>query len=79
MKEHWIVGLAATEFSPPRPIFYMVKQINAATLQRIVSEHCLLGTTIHSDGWRGYPGLAAHGFIHQSVNYRRNFVDHATG
>ena len=79
MKERWVVGLAATEFSPPRPIFYTVKQRNAATLQRIVSEHCLSGRTIHSEGCRVYLGLAALGFVHQSVKHRQNCVVPSTG
>ncbi|CAP28686.1 Protein CBG09106 [Caenorhabditis briggsae] len=37
------------------------------------------GTTVITDCWRGYNGLAALGYDHKTVNHSQNFVDPATG
>ena len=37
------------------------------------------GTTIMSDMWRAYGGIAAMGFQHLTVNHQMNFVDPRTG
>lgn len=79
MTTRWVVGLLSLEHQPPRPIFHVVQRRDAATLERIIAKHCLPGTTIRSDQWRGYNGLAGLGFVHQTVNHSRHFVNPVTG
>lgn len=38
-------------------------------MQRIIKKHVKIGTTIHTDGWRGYIGLNQLGFDHYIVNH----------
>ena len=75
----WVVGITAVEFQPPRPIFHVVQRRDATTLHRIIVTHCLQGTTVSTDSWRGYRGLRNLNFDHQTVNHQQNFVNPVTG
>ena len=33
------------------------------------------GSTIVSDKWRSYNSLSEHGYVHNSINHKENFVD----
>ena len=79
MPTRWVFGMVAMEFNPPRPIFYVVNNRSRPTLENIIRLHCRPGTTIHSDMWKGYYGLAALGYIHRKVNHSREFVNSDTG
>lgn len=47
---------------------------DADSLQRIIRRHTQEGSIIHSDGWRGYIGIADQGFEHRTVNHSEEFV-----
>lgn len=46
------------------------KETLVTILRRVVKR----GSIIHSDEWKGYSGLALHGFIHFTVNHSQEFI-----
>jgi transposase-like protein len=42
-----------------------IKDISAESLQGFIRETVVPGTTIHTDGWKGYAGLQAEGYKHR--------------
>ena len=56
----------------------MVDQRDAATLEQIIRNNVLPGTQIWSDQWGAYNNLNHLGFIHQTVNHSRHYVDPVT-
>ena len=79
VQTRWVVGMVSLQFQPPRPIFHVVQSRDQATLHGLISNYVLPGTTIRTDMWRGYDGLNAIGYIHQTVNHTRHFVNPVTG
>lgn len=75
----WVVGIVSLDFNPPRARFFVVADRRAQTLHRIILGHVLPGTTIRTDEWNGYNGLNRLGFIHETVNHSRHFVNPVTG
>ena len=57
----------------------MVDDCDAATLVPIIQRYILPGTRIWSDECPAYNGLNAIGYVHQTVNHSRHYVDPATG
>jgi hypothetical protein len=55
----------------------LVDHRNAATLLPIIQEYVVPGTTINSDLWRAYGGIAnlLQSYGHLTVNHSINFVD----
>ena len=49
------------------------------TLTTIIQEWVHPGTTVITDGWKGYWNLNNYGFVHLDVKHCRNFVDPVTG
>lgn len=47
---------------------------NGPTLERIVRKWVRVGSTIHTDEWRGYRGLTKLGYTHATVNHSVEFV-----
>lgn len=79
MKQQWVFGMLFSEFSPPRPIFYVVNNRSAVTLLRLICNHVEPGTVIYSDCFRSYCRLAQNGYVHRTVNHSMYFVDPVTG
>ena len=57
---------------------YTVPDHSTPTLLSIVQASIRPGTTLMSDMWAAYDGIAAMGFQHLMVNYTLNFVDPST-
>ena len=57
---------------------FAVPDHSAATLIPLVRDNVLPGSTVMSDQWAAYGGLANF-FQHQTVNHMVNFIDPATG
>ena len=58
---------------------YAVPNRSAQTLLPIIQASIRPGTTIMSDMWAAYGGIAAMGFNHLTVNHKLHFVDPQTG
>ena len=52
---------------------------SAKTLIAKIKEHVLPGTNIISDCWKAYSRLAEEGYVHQTVNHSKEFVNKETG
>lgn len=55
----------------------MLQNRSQRTLTDVIQRNVKVGTTVISDGWRGYCGLS--GYPHYTVIHRNNFVDPETG
>jgi transposase-like protein len=49
-----------------------VHDVSAASLIPFVEEVIQPGVKVHTDGWRGYDGLRAHGYRHKVTNIKRS-------
>jgi transposase-like protein len=60
----------------------MVDRRDADTLLPIINQYILPGTTIYSDQWAAYNGIASgphpQKYVHLTVNHSQNFVDPVT-
>ena len=70
-KKVWIVGLM--ERKSNKLILYPVKDRSAETLENIIIKHVRPGSTIYTDGWRGYGKLKQFNYTHFVVNHRNIF------
>lgn len=59
--------------------YFHVERRDKATLLPIIKRECKVGSEIHSDEWAAYRCLPAEGFVHETVNHQRNYVDPMTG
>jgi transposase-like protein/DNA-directed RNA polymerase subunit RPC12/RpoP len=50
----------------------VVPDIEAKDLQPLIEKQVKKGSTICSDGWRAYTGLAAKGYVHRLVDHSKN-------
>ena len=58
---------------------FVVERRDAKTLVPIIKRNALEGSDIHSDEWRAYNKLKLHGYVHYTVNHKKNFVNPDTG
>lgn len=77
--QRWVFGITATEFDPPRTVFYLVYRRDRATLERLIRKHCRPGSVIMSDEWQGYRYLGQIGYQHHTVNHTTHFVHPVSG
>jgi len=50
----------------------VVGNVEARDLQPLIEKQVRKGTTVCSDTWRGYTGIAAKGYVHRFVNHSKN-------
>ena len=77
----WVFGMVDISHVPALGYMEIVDQRDAATLLPIISNHVHSGTTIWSDMWAAYNGVAALPRVaaHDTVNHSIHFVNPATG
>jgi transposase len=51
-----------------------IPNVSSKTLQNLVKRHVEVGSTIYTDSYVGYKGLANSGFSHKVVNHQKSFV-----
>lgn len=49
----------------------IVDDTKSKTLQSLIRKKVKKGSTINSDTWKGYTGIAAHGYIHRLVKHNK--------
>jgi len=52
----------------------VVPNVKRVTLQNAILDNVGFGSTIHTDQWAGYDGLAAKQFVHETVNHMTEYV-----
>jgi transposase-like protein len=52
----------------------VIPNVKRETLQKKILEQVGFGSTAYTDGWPGYDGLSAKGFIHETVNHMEEYV-----
>jgi transposase-like protein len=75
----WVIGMIERGTGEMRVIVCPNNLRNAATLEPLILQNVIPGTTVITDEWPGYRNLNALGYVHQTVNHSRNFVNPATG
>lgn len=71
---HWVLGMVDEATNELRLEVCPYNVRSAEVLIPIIRKHVKLGTTIHTDFWRAYDSLPAHGYIHKKVNHSESFV-----
>ena len=72
-KQFWCVGgICRTT----KQVFFEVSQKrNKATLNKIVQENVLRGSSVYTDEWAGYNDLNSLGYIHKTVCHKTHFLN----
>jgi len=52
----------------------VVPNVNRETLQNAILDRVGFGSTVYTDGWKGYNGLKDSQFIHETVNHMEEYV-----
>jgi transposase-like protein len=52
----------------------VVPNVKRSTLQAAILDNVGFGSTVHTDQWAGYDGLAAKQFVHETVNHMTEYV-----
>ena len=69
--QQWVFGIYDT--TTKRGHIQLVDDRRAETLIPIIQKLVLPGTTIYSDEWAAYRGLAQLGYVHCTVNHSHHF------
>jgi DNA-directed RNA polymerase subunit M/transcription elongation factor TFIIS len=77
VRSPWVIG--GIDIETRDTFFVEVFSRNKEVLTRVILENVEVGTTIYTDEWKGYVDLNRVGYIHFTVNHRRNFIDPVTG
>ena len=61
------VAVSVVEELPKRPYVWaqVVDDVEAKTLLPLISRWVELGSTVYSDTWKSYTGVAANGYVHR--------------
>ncbi len=57
----------------------VVPNVRAATLQRLINQRVELGSTVCTDTFSAYTGVAAGGYVHRMVEHRERYSDRKGG
>ena len=52
----------------------LIDGVEAIDLQPIIQKQAKAGSTVMSDTWRGYTGIAAKGYVHRQVEHGKEYV-----
>lgn len=52
----------------------VIPNVNRETLQNAILDRVGFGSTVYTDGWKGYNGLKAEKFVHETVNHMEEYV-----
>lgn len=77
VRSAWVVG--GIDQLTRKTFFVEVIKRDAETLESVIKENVVEGTTIFTDKWAGYNGLSCLGFTHKTVNHKKNFIDPDSG
>ncbi|KAJ4449044.1 hypothetical protein ANN_00438 [Periplaneta americana] len=77
VRGEWVVGIYDT--TQKRGVIVFVVRRNRENIFPVIQNFVIPGTTIWTDEWRAYTGLNEIGYVHNTVNHSRNFVDPVTG
>ena len=53
----------------------LVDDAGSSTLQPLIRKQVRKGSTIHSDTWKGYTGIATKGYVHRLVDHQKEFAN----
>lgn len=73
----WIIGIIERGTNNVR--FEHIETRNSDTLLKVLKKYVHKNATIITDCWKGYEGLNAHFYRHQTVNHSKNFISPETG
>ena len=57
----------------------IVSDVEAKTLLPLIQKKVKFGSTIYSDTWRGYTGIATKGYVHRLVEYNKGEFSNKKG
>lgn len=72
----WVFGLYQSQ---TRIRFYVVQDRTGDTLIPLINSNVEKNSTVVSDEWAGYNRLSQHGYVHETVNHSRNYINPVTG
>ena len=58
---------------PKKTLFFVLPDRSKETLHRFIEDNVEPGSTIYTDEWRGYNGLNAKGFVHNTICHEKRF------
>ncbi|MFH1294873.1 MAG: IS1595 family transposase [Candidatus Aenigmatarchaeota archaeon] len=53
----------------------LVDDSRAKTLQPLIKKQVVRGSTVYSDTWKGYTGIATKGYVHRMVDHSKEYVN----
>jgi len=53
----------------------LVDDSKAKTLQPLITKQVRSGSTVYSDTWKGYTGIATKGYVHRMVDHSKEYVN----
>lgn len=72
----WVVGIYS---SSQNVRFFRVRNRKKETLMSLITKYVAPGSVISTDEFTSYKALSSLGYVHQTVNHSKNYVDPETG